>query len=127
MEINRDEEFDKLKQDPENKVCCDCGNTQCKAIGNAAPQWASVNNGIFICFNCSAIHRGFGVHISFVRSLTMDAWNEKQIGFMQSGGNSKFKAFMATYDLETVPPTVKYKTKAADHYRRRVIWGRVCS
>jgi len=127
METDRRDEFDKLKQDQENKVCCDCGNTKYKRIANAAPQWASINNGIFICFNCSAVHRAFGAHISSVRSLNMDAWDDKRIAFMQNGGNRKFKAFMASYDLETVLALVKYKTKAADYYRRRVIWMRVCS
>lgn len=91
-------------------------------IGNAAPQWASVNNGTFLCFSCSGIHRGFGVTISFVRSLTMDVWNEKQIAFMQNGGNGKFKEFMALYGLENEKADNKYKTNAADYYRRQVIF-----
>ena len=47
-------------------------NNYCFECGEKGPQWISVNNGIYICLNCAGTHRGFGVQISFVRSLEMD-------------------------------------------------------
>ncbi|XP_045805387.1 UPF0415 protein C7orf25 homolog isoform X2 [Trifolium pratense] len=52
-------------------------------LDNRAPQWASVNLGIFICMQCSGIHRSLGVHISKVRSTTLDTWLPEQVSFMQ--------------------------------------------
>ena len=49
-------------------------NNHCFNCNEKSPKWASVNNGIFLCLKCSGIHRGFGVHISSVRSLVMDNW-----------------------------------------------------
>ena len=44
-----------------------------------SPKWASVTNGILVCLNCSGLHRGLGVGISFVRSVDMDKWSDKYL------------------------------------------------
>ncbi|KIJ69944.1 hypothetical protein HYDPIDRAFT_78480 [Hydnomerulius pinastri MD-312] len=77
------------REDLGNKICVDCGNPN--------PQWASVSFGIFLCLQCAGLHRGFGVHISFVRSVSMDTWQSEQIKRMQLGGNAPFKEFMQSY------------------------------
>ncbi|MCE2055928.1 ADP-ribosylation factor GTPase-activating protein, partial [Datura stramonium] len=66
---------------PENRECADCRGR--------APRWASINLGIFICLQCSGIHRSLGVHISKVRSTTLDTWLPEQVAFMQRVGNEK--------------------------------------
>ncbi|MBA0573924.1 hypothetical protein Golob_001171, partial [Gossypium lobatum] len=83
---------------PENKECADC-----KSKG---PRWASVNLGVFICMQCSGIHRSLGVHISkviflspesgmhtSVRSATLDTWLPEQVAFIQSMGNEKANSY----------------------------------
>ena len=37
-------------------------------------QWASINNAIYLCLNCAGEHRGYGVNVSFIRSITIDTW-----------------------------------------------------
>lgn len=56
-----------IQNDPCNNYCFDCNE---KLIDH----WASLNNAVFICINCSGTHRGFGTQISFVRSVNLDAW-----------------------------------------------------
>jgi hypothetical protein len=35
--------------------------------------------GIFLCMRCAAIHRKLGTHISKVKSLSMDKWDNAQV------------------------------------------------
>jgi stromal membrane-associated protein len=48
--------------------------------------------GAFCCLECSGSHRRLGVHISFVRSINLDSWKEKEVMSMENGGNAKVNA-----------------------------------
>ncbi|KAK9882706.1 hypothetical protein WA026_022757 [Henosepilachna vigintioctopunctata] len=77
---------------PGNGVCADCDYEN--------PEWASYNIGIFICTRCSGIHRSMGVHISKVKHLKLDRWEDSQVQRMKEVGNMKAKL---KYE-ERVPP-----------------------
>lgn len=74
-----------------------------------------------MCLECSGKHRGLGVHISFVRSVTMDSWSEIQLKKMEAGGNEALNAFFAQYGIAKETDIVaKYNTNAAAVYRDRI-------
>ncbi|KAA6411279.1 MAG: zinc finger gcs1 [Lasallia pustulata] len=68
-----------------NDRCCDCGAP--------SPQWASPKFSTFICLTCAGLHRSLGVHISFVRSITMDAFKPAEVARLTLGGNTAWRTF----------------------------------
>ncbi|KAL5230661.1 hypothetical protein ABZP36_029437 [Zizania latifolia] len=73
--------IDLLRKVNGNSICADCGASE--------PDWASLNLGALLCIECSGVHRNLGVHISKVRSLTLDVrvWEPSVINLFQSLGN----------------------------------------
>ncbi|XP_071703723.1 ADP-ribosylation factor GTPase-activating protein AGD4-like isoform X5 [Rutidosis leptorrhynchoides] len=70
-----------LREIPGNELCAECSAPD--------PDWASLNLGILMCIECSGVHRNLGVHISKVRSISLDVkvWEPSVMDLFQSLGN----------------------------------------
>jgi len=104
-----------LMKKTENQSCIDCGCPR--------PTWATIIQppngspegshpiGAFCCINCSGSHRRLGVHLTFVRSITLDTWKEKDVIAMENGGNVKVNEIFESYASSSKPTSTSCSTQ----------------
>lgn len=101
---------DLIKSVPGNGTCADCGTRN--------PGWASWSLGIFLCMRCAALHRKLGTHISKVKSLSMDKWDNAQVENMKRIGNVESNK---TYNPRNVKPQIPIDIDEVDSAMERYI------
>jgi hypothetical protein len=61
------------------------------------------------------------VHITFVRSIDMDSWTDKQLAHMKMGGNEKCNAYLEAKGIgPRTPIKQKYESDVAQLYKERL-------
>lgn len=95
------------------------GNCVCADCDSPLPDWASFNLGVLLCIDCSGVHRSLGVHISKVRSLSLDQWEPDLLDLMLGLGNEFVNS---VYECNI--PSDRTKPTAADSREAKNKWIR---
>ncbi|XP_071988002.1 arf-GAP with dual PH domain-containing protein 2-like [Engystomops pustulosus] len=93
------------------------GNSQCADCGQKDPLWASCNVGVFVCLDCSGVHRISS--IGKVKSTQLDYMEHDLIQFMQRHGNVR-----AREEYEAFVPPFYYRPTEKDCRVLREQWIR---
>uniref|UniRef100_A0A4W5N6Y3 ArfGAP with dual PH domains 2 n=1 Tax=Hucho hucho TaxID=62062 RepID=A0A4W5N6Y3_9TELE len=82
------------------------------------PDWASYKLGVFVCLNCSGVHRNLS-NISRVKSLQLDFWDDELVKVMKTNGNATGRAV-----YEKAVPAFYYRPQQEDCAVLREQWIR---
>jgi ADP-ribosylation factor GTPase-activating protein 1 len=71
--------------------------------------------------DCSGEHRGFGVNISYVRSITLDSLNKNQVDVLKISGNKRLNDFLRFYGInKNISKKQLFNSKILHYYRKMV-------
>ena len=115
MFINNEikKQLEKLSNEEENKKCFDCENQPAR--------WTSLNNGIYLCHECSEEHKNIESGLSIIKSINLDQWNKNQLKIMKVGGNKKLKTFLGQNNIpQNVDKKTLYNSKIMVYYRKQL-------
>ena len=126
MENENENETDLIKDKEKNRMISiiqsDEINNVCFECGTENPEYISINNGIFICKECVQDHYQFPHEISQIVINDLNGINNNELKKLFLGGNKKLIQFI-NFDfprLKQFPPSLLYKTRAVDYYRKRL-------
>ena len=113
MFINNEikKQLEKLSNEEDNKKCFDCENQPAR--------WTSLNNGIYLCHECSEEHKNIESGINIVKSITLEQWNKNQLNLMKIGGNKRLKKFLEDNNVpKNIDKKTLYNSKLMVYYRK---------
>ncbi|RCK55960.1 Protein csx2 [Candida viswanathii] len=94
----------------DNSSCLDCGSME-------LVEWISINTLSCFCVKCASCHRNIGSHITKIRSLKLDKFENETELLLKYINNRKVNSYLE----ENLPPEEKIKPEIDDEHRLQFI------
>ncbi|RLV94331.1 Protein csx2 [Spathaspora sp. JA1] len=94
----------------DNNVCLDCGSTE-------SVEWVSINTLSCFCVQCASCHRNIGSHITKIRSLKLDKFENETELLLKYVNNRRVNSFLE----ENMNPDEKITAKTPNETRLEFI------
>lgn len=99
-----------ISKKPENLTCVDCNSKN--------PKWVSARYGTFMCLDCAGVHRSLGVYLDFIKSIGLDTWDRESYLPVKYGGNSRFKEYLVSQEINDLDINEKYQNSKIIEYSK---------
>ncbi|CAK9438628.1 uncharacterized protein LODBEIA_P28520 [Lodderomyces beijingensis] len=100
----------------DNGICVDCGSQE-------SVEWISINSLTCMCVNCASCHRNIGSHITKIRSLKLDKFENETEILLRYINNRQFNEFME----ENLPRSGKITADTSNETRLAFIKAKYSS
>ncbi|KAK6463195.1 GTPase activating protein [Scheffersomyces coipomensis] len=92
--------------DSDNHICLDCGSTD-------SVEWISINNLACFCVKCASCHRNIGSHITKIRSLKLDKFENESEMLLNYINNRKVNEYLeeSLPQKEKIDPNTNYEQR----------------
>lgn len=90
--------------DSNNHVCVDCGCDE-------GVEWISINFLAVFCIKCSSCHRNLGLHISKIKSLKLDNFEDETRILLNYVNNNNVNSYLEHELKNKIKPDVDHETR----------------
>ncbi|KAI3403884.2 AGE1 [Candida oxycetoniae] len=100
----------------DNNICVDCSSME-------SVEWIAINSLTCLCINCASCHRSMGSHITKIRSLKLDKFENEMELLLRYVNNREVNACLEA----TMPRTEKIHPNVSNEVRLAYIKDKYCA